>query len=160
MSASVHIEHFSPRRALAFRRSVTVPAFQELIPQALELLREHARKTDTCLCGDPLCIYHGPVNQQDDGPVEICWPIRDQGKPGLEIEVRELPEHTAAVGTADPEHSRFPEILEIWDEVLHWVQQEGLTIREDLVPCYEIWHEDGSISVVQPFLKADRFPQP
>lgn len=153
MTTKIEVQSFPARPALSIRKSITVPAFHEFIPEALGDIKAHAEQTGTELAGAPICFYYGPVNEHDDGPVEICWPIKGKAVPGGEITVREIPAHQAAVGTADQEHSRYPDILEIWDDVVTWVQKQKLPFREESVPCYEIWYEAETISVVQPFLE-------
>jgi effector-binding domain-containing protein len=101
--------------------------------------------------GDPICFYYGPVNESDDGPVEICLPIEGRVAPSGDIVLREIPAHRGAVGRAAPEQSSYPAILEVWDAVVSWVQQNKFKLSDDPVCCYEVWHPDETISVVQPF---------
>lgn len=150
MAVSVEIKTLPAFRAVSIKRRIKVPEFHSFIPQALDQLKAHLEGVDAQITGEPLCFYYGPLNENDDGPVEICLPFEGQVDPKDEILVREIIPHQAAVGRADPKLSQFPEILEVWDDVMNWVQQNKLDIKEDDVPCYEIWHQDRSISVVQP----------
>ncbi len=67
-------------------------------------------------------LYYGPVNETDHGPVEICWAVDGQPTAGREIQLREIPEYLGAVGPGSKASCKFTEILEVWDDVLSWVQ--------------------------------------
>ncbi len=154
MSTTVTVENFPARHAISIKRTIRVPAFHQFIPQALEQLTSHAADQGVQLAGDPICFYYGPVNESDDGPVEICFPVEGAVMPGGDIVVREIPAHRAAVAAAGPERSKFPVILEVWDGVFDWVQRNKGVMSEETVPCYEIWQGGDTISVVIPFEEA------
>ena len=150
MAVSVEIKTLPAFQALSIKRRIKIPEFHSFIPQALEQLDSYLKRSGARIVGEPICFYYGPLNENDDGPVEICLPFDGQVEPEDGIQVREIISHQAAVGRADPKLSQYPEILEVWDDVINWVQGNKLDIKEDDVPCYEIWHQDRSISVVQP----------
>jgi len=151
MSVEVSVLTFPARRAVSIKKHITVEPFQEFIPDALKRLSSLVKIQGAVISADPICFYYGPVNQQDDGPVEICFPFTGQIQEEGDIRVREIPAHQGAIGVATREQSCFPAILEVWDDVLTWVSRNKLKLSDQTVPCYEIWHEDRTISVVQPF---------
>lgn len=151
MSTHVSVNHFPACQAVSIKRHINVPEFHAFIPEALSRLSQHVKEAGAKVSGDPICFYYGPVNESDDGPIEICFPVEGDPAPAGEILLREIPAHQGAVGKASLEQSRYPDILEIWDAVISWVQQNGFKMREESLSCYEIWHGDESISVVQPF---------
>ena len=151
MSIHVSTEDFPAFKAVSIKKNITVPGFHNFIPEALSRLNQYVDEAGAEIIGDPICFYYGPVNKNDDGPVEICFPINGNPAPAEEILLREIPLHQGAIGKATIEQSRFPDILEVWDAVVSWVQHNGLIMTEETVPCYEIWHADETISVVQPF---------
>jgi DNA-binding transcriptional MerR regulator len=73
-------------------------------------------------------LYHGPVNNDEDGPVEVCVPQPDGDKrlPGGEIAFTEI----------TGEQCRFPEILGAYDAVYRWVKENG---RQASGPSREIY---------------------
>ena len=76
-------------------------------------------------------VYHGPVNEDDDGPVEVCVPS-DDGDHVLEAaEVA----FTAIRG----EQCAFPEILGAYEAVYRWAQDRG---REVAGPPREVYLND------------------
>jgi DNA-binding transcriptional MerR regulator len=76
-------------------------------------------------------LYHGEVNEQDDGPVEVCVPTADGDK--------RLPAGEVAYAVAVGEQCRFPEIIGAYDAVAEWVQRNG---RELAGPPREIYRSD------------------
>jgi DNA-binding transcriptional MerR regulator len=151
MTIAIHSHSFSSQNVVRIRRAVTIPEFHRLIPVVLQQLTEHLEAVRAEAAGDPFCLFYGPVNREDDGPVEICLPFNGDAARAGGIDVLEIPAHVGAVGKADFEHSRYPEILEVWDDVVSWVHSSPGLKPDESVPCYEIWHQGGAVSVVQPY---------
>ena len=154
MSVEVSVKTFPACQAIGIKKNITIPAFHEFIPIALLQLKTYIEESEVTISGDPICFYYGPVNENDDGPVEICYPVQGSIVPSGEIIVHEIPLHQGAIGTATPEQSRFPAIIEVWEAVVSWVQDNKFQMSEEAVACYEIWHED-TVSIVQPFESND-----
>ena len=76
----------------------------------------------------PFVLYHGAVNDEEDGPVEVCVPKtkRDQSLPAGEVAFTEI-----AGSQCD-----FPEILGAYEAVYRWAKEEG---REPGGPPREIY---------------------
>jgi DNA-binding transcriptional MerR regulator len=153
MSVEVTVQSFPFKNAVTIKKQIAVEPFQDFIPEALQRLKAYLEENQAQISGDPFCFYYGPVNENDDGPVEIGFPFMGEVNPKKEIQVLEIPAHQAAVGRAAPIKSRFPEIIEVWDDVISWVNRNKFRISEDVLSCYEIWHEDDSISIVQPIVE-------
>jgi DNA-binding transcriptional MerR regulator len=155
MTVNVTTKTFPPLQVVSIKKNITVPAFHQFIPEALAQLSKYVKASGASISGDPICFYYGPVNESDDGPVEICFPIEGTVVPDGDVLVREIPAHHGAIGTAASEQSNYPAILEVWDAVVSWVSQNKLDMTDKTVCCYEIWHEDDTISIVQPFESED-----
>lgn len=147
----ISVKSFPTKRAATIKKHMSILPFHQFVPEALHQIDAYVRESGARISGDPFCFYYGPVNESDDGPVEIGLPIEGMVEPSGDIRVREIPAHQAAHGTTPPEQSQFPEIIEAWDAVVAWVQQNKFTLSEDPVSCYEVWHEDRTITIVQPF---------
>jgi DNA-binding transcriptional MerR regulator len=65
--------------------------------------------------GAPFAIYHGPVNETDDGPVEVGVP-RAAGE-------RELPAGEVAYTVVTGDQCAFPEILGAYDAIARWAKE-------------------------------------
>jgi DNA-binding transcriptional MerR regulator len=76
----------------------------------------------------PFVLYHGPVNAEEDGPVEVCVP-----KAGGE---RQLPAGEVAFTRITGSQCDFPEILGAYESVYRWAKEHG---REPDGPSREIY---------------------
>jgi len=155
MSINISVKTFPVCQAVSIKKNITVPAFHQFIPKALTQLSTYVKEAGATISGDPICFYYGPVNESDDGPVEICFPIERSVVPSGDIVVREIPAHRGVIGTATPEQSSYPAILDVWDAVVSRIHQNKYEMTDETVCCYEIWHKDDTITIVQPFESAD-----
>ena len=76
-------------------------------------------------------LYHGEVNEEADGPVEVCVPTKGGDK--------RLPAGEVAYTVATGAQCVFPEIIGAYDAVAEWAQREG---RELAGPPREIYRFD------------------
>lgn len=104
------------------RKHLLVPELERFIVDAFrELGRDGAPEPG-------FVLYHGPVNNEEDGPVEVCVPAKD-GE-------HRLPAGEVAFTEISGEQCQFPEILGAYDAVYRWVKQNG---REASGPSREIY---------------------
>jgi DNA-binding transcriptional MerR regulator len=81
--------------------------------------------------GSAFTVYHGEVNEEDDGPVEVGVPTAAGDK--------RLPAGEVAFTIATGEQCRFPEIIGAYDAVASWAKENG---RELDGSPREIYHSD------------------
>lgn len=136
---------------VSIRRHITVPAFHAWIEPALKQLHDHIQASGAQIAGDPIALYYGPVNEEEDGPVEIAWPFSGTVLPAGEIKVRELPAHKAINARTHDEFNTYPKVLEVWHSVERYVDENGLEPNwsQDMT-CYEVWHEDRTTTIAWP----------
>ena len=91
-------------------KRVRVP---ELDPFITSTFRELRRSDD----GHPFVLYHGPVNHDEDGPVEVCVPKDDGDK--------RLPAGEVAFTQVSGNQCDFPEILGAYESVYRWAKEHG-----------------------------------
>lgn len=72
-------------------------------------------------------VYHGEVNHDSDGPVEVCLPIDPAGADKLTAPTREEPAHREAYVRITKAQVAFPQILSAFETVARWLQQQDLT---------------------------------
>ncbi|WP_161882281.1 MerR family transcriptional regulator [Deinococcus alpinitundrae] len=65
--------------------------------------------------GPMFAIYHGEVNNDSDGPVEICFPYSGDLRPEGEFTLRNEPAHFEAYVTLTKAQFEFPQILSAHD---------------------------------------------
>jgi DNA-binding transcriptional MerR regulator len=78
--------------------------------------------------GAPFVLYHGSVNNEEDGPVEVCVP-KAQGE-------KKLPAGEVAFVEISGSQCDFPEILGAYEAVYRWAKENG---REPDGPSREIY---------------------
>jgi DNA-binding transcriptional MerR regulator len=136
---------------VAIRRQITVPAYHQLIEPTLRQLWAHIAAAGAHPAGDPLALYYGPVNEEDDGPVEICVPFRGVVLPAGAIKVRELSAHKAVQVRTFGEYNQYPKLLEMWNALGRYVHEQNLEPNWDNdMTTYEIWHEDMTMTICWP----------
>ncbi|HVV23607.1 MAG TPA: MerR family transcriptional regulator [Pseudonocardiaceae bacterium] len=82
---------------------------------ANRLLATAAERGGTC--GPMFAVYHGEVNQDSDGPVEVCVPV------GPGSADRLLPAHREAYVRVRRAQVGFPQILSAYDAIEQWVAE-------------------------------------
>jgi DNA-binding transcriptional MerR regulator len=102
-------------------KRVRIPELESFICSAFEQLGESDG-------GPPFVLYHGAVNTDEDGPVEVCVPKADGDK--------QLPAAEVAFTEISGSQCDFPEILGAYEAVYRWAKEQG---READGPPREIY---------------------
>jgi len=102
-------------------KRVLVP---ELEPFIVDTFRELGREGADA---PAFVLYHGPVNTEEDGPVEVCVPRADGD--------RRLPAGEIAFTAIEGEQCQFPQILGAYEAVYRWAMENG---RDPSGPAREI----------------------
>jgi DNA-binding transcriptional MerR regulator len=100
-----------------------------LVPQLGPFIAETFRELERDDAPEPgFVLYHGPVNGDEDGPVEVCVPKADGDK--------RLPPGQIAFTDISGEQCEFPQILGAYEAVFRWAKEHG---REVSGPAREIY---------------------
>jgi DNA-binding transcriptional MerR regulator/effector-binding domain-containing protein len=102
-------------------RRVLVPELTSFICSAFDELGQSGD-------GPSFVLYHGPVNAEEDGPVEVCVP-KTEGQ-------NRLPAGEVAFTEISGSQCDFPEILGAYEAVYRWAKEKG---REPDGPPREIY---------------------
>lgn len=73
-------------------------------------------------------VFHGEVNEESDGPVEVCVPIDGTREVSPDIATRREPAHREAYARLRKEQVVFPQILLAYDAVHRWTHEEDRSI--------------------------------
>jgi DNA-binding transcriptional MerR regulator len=76
--------------------------------------------------GPMFVVYHGEVNQDSDGPVEVCLPVPEQLQAGTDSALRREPAHREAYARIRKAQVEYPQILSAFDAVAQWIAARGL----------------------------------
>lgn len=114
--------HVDEQPYVSRRKHLLVPELEGFIVETFrELGRDDAPQPG-------FVLYHGPVNHEEDGPVEVCVPQPDGDK--------RLPAGEIAFTEISGEQCRFPEILGAYDAVYGWIRRHE---RQAAGPSREIY---------------------
>jgi DNA-binding transcriptional MerR regulator len=76
--------------------------------------------------GHAFVVYHGEVDDDGDGPVEVCVPV--DPAPGTDLDgvaIRDEPEHREAYTRLAKAQVEYPQILSAYDAVHDWLTAHG-----------------------------------
>jgi len=139
MALEVSVKTVDPQPIISITRRVKVEQLDEHIRGSLHELYTLAEASGVAPAGAPLGIYHGPVNHDDDGPMEVCLPVQRSIPTTGDIAARELAGGTVASVTLRGAQCAFPAILEGYDRVYDWLRENGYEATE---PPREIWYSE------------------
>ncbi len=126
---------------LSVLRRTHADGLDQVIHEALAQLRELAATAGLTEVGDAYGVFHQPVDDESDGPLEIVLPVdrlvdRDPAAAGDVRSYRMTGGRLASRTLTGPE-THFPAILGYYDELYAWVEDAGHTRTG---PPREIWH--------------------
>lgn len=122
---SIDVRDVPAQQVLTEQRHVHAADLPRFIGEAMGRLIGAAAEFGG-MAGPGTVIYHGEVNEDSDGPVEVCVPIADPvGRDTAHVALREEPAHREAFTRLTKAQVEFPQILSAFDAVTHWLAAEG-----------------------------------
>jgi effector-binding domain-containing protein len=106
----VRTKEMAPQRYRSRRECVAIEELEPFIVQTVQELGPAGG-------GPAFTVYHGAVNEHEDGPVEVCVPREDGDG--------ELPAVEVAYTVAEGKQCDFPAILGAYDAVARWAHEAG-----------------------------------
>jgi hypothetical protein len=86
-----------------------------------------AAKAHGGVAGPAFVVYHGEVNEDGDGPVEVCVPIDVAHQDASDTAMRREAAHDEAYVRLKKAQVEFPQILTAYDAVAQWIGANGRT---------------------------------
>ena len=132
----------SDRPVLSVLRRMRPDEMEVVITEQVKRLRSIAATAGLTVTGQPFGIFHAPITDESNGPLEITLPVDGLTEPP-EGDVRSyrLGGGPVAERFAEGKETYFPEILALYDEVHAWITSSG---RMSVGPPREIWHNAPS----------------
>ncbi|MGW4893143.1 MerR family transcriptional regulator [Kitasatospora sp. NPDC004240] len=129
----------------------------DFLAEATEELFAHLRAVGACLSGPVFAIYHGHVDQDSDGPVEVCAPTANAVAPAGRVGVRIEPARHEAFLELPREAGGFAGMLAAHNAVQDWLTARGLghcaSPREVYHPNRATAaHDEHALDVAYPFI--------
>ena len=149
MSFEVNIKTIAPQQVLSITHHIKVNKLDETIRTSVETMYAMLKEQKAEASASPFGIFHGAINEQEDGPLEICMPVDAQVKGQGDIQVKQLQGGEAACVMTVGAETDFPNILGAYDAAADWINKNGYSMAE---PPREIWHsgpgEEAKMEIV------------
>lgn len=110
------------QKILTLQGRVHARDLPDFIREHMDQLYAYIPTTGAQPSGPSLVIYHGQVDDDSDGPVEVCAPFTGSLEPAGAMHIRLEPAHTEAYTRLTKEQVEFPGILRAYDAVAHWLK--------------------------------------
>jgi DNA-binding transcriptional MerR regulator len=119
---------------VTIQRLLFLPDLSAFIGSSINRLHAELRAQDAEAAGPPIVIYHGEVNADSDGPVEVCVPYTGTVYPSGDLTLREEPAHAEAFVTVRKADFEYHELMAAYDAVDRHARahgtRNGLSVRE------------------------------
>ncbi|HNB52234.1 MAG TPA: MerR family transcriptional regulator, partial [Anaerolineales bacterium] len=90
MTYEVTVKTIPQQQVLSQTHRIKVDKLDTTIRESLDALYALAREQNASPIEAPFGIFHGAINTQEDGPIEICLPVNGQVTPKGNTVVKEL----------------------------------------------------------------------
>jgi DNA-binding transcriptional MerR regulator len=80
------------------------------------------------MTGAPFVVFHGEVNQDSDGPVEVCVPTARRPEARAGASIRREPAHREAYLRLQKARVQYPQILSAYDALVEWIGSNGAQV--------------------------------
>ena len=152
MAFEVQVKNVGAQPVISITSHVKIDGLGAVIQDSLAKLQSSATAKKAKVSGPPIGIFHGAINADADGPIEICLPT-EQIVSGVEgVESRELPAAKVAWVMMAGQECTFPAILKGYDAIVDWIKRNGYEIAAS---PREIWHtglgDDARMDIEWPF---------
>jgi len=136
MSPEVTVLTVDSQPIVSVTHRVTVGTLDRHIRESLDALFSYVACQGGTVAGAPFGLYHGPINEEEDGPIEVCVPVERGLPPAGEIAARTLPGGRLAYVVLHGEECAFPAVLAGYDAVYDWIARNGYATED---PPREVW---------------------
>jgi DNA-binding transcriptional MerR regulator len=123
----IHEREVPEQLVLTEQRHVRVPELSDWLQEAIGRLGGSA-ETHGGVAGPVFVIYHGEVNEDSDGPVEVCVPIGDGPQVSTDAPMRREPAHREAYTRITKAQVEYPQILSAYDAVASWIGSHSRSV--------------------------------
>jgi DNA-binding transcriptional MerR regulator len=134
----IHERDVPEQLVLTEQRHVAIDGLSDWIQAATHRLLAAAAGHGG-VTGPMFVIYHGEVNQDSDGPVEVCLPVAPAQAAATDVATRTEPAHREAFARITKPQVAFPQILSAYDAVAQWLDANGRAIAG---PPREVYFAD------------------
>jgi effector-binding domain-containing protein len=134
---------------ISVTRSLTVKDLEQFIIDSCRELHAQIERSGAKRDGPWLAIYHGEVNEDSDGPVEMAVPVVGSVELDVDTKRRTEPAHREAYTTITRAQTDFPGILDAYAAVERWIERQGREIADSPREVY--FNDDPEPAAESPF---------
>lgn len=134
---------------ISVTRSLHVKELETFIVDTTRELSDRVKASGASIGPATFVIYHGEVNDDSDGPVEVCVPFTGRVEADDEATTRTEPAHREAFTTITLAQCEFPGILDAYAAVEGWIERAGR--RMDGAPREVYFNRDAAPEADRPF---------
>jgi DNA-binding transcriptional MerR regulator len=137
MNLEVEVKDVPAQQIVSITRRHTQNGLSEQIQKDCGVLFAFAGEQNAQPLGAPFGIYHGPISETEDGPIETCVPIQGKVEVRDHIEAKQLEGGKAACVVITGEQCKYPELLAAYDAAADWIQKNNY---EMVGSPREVWY--------------------
>lgn len=120
----IHERDVPEQAMVSEQRHVTVHGLTSWFDECMPRLHGVAAHNGGTV-GPAFIIYHGEVNEESDGPVEVCVPVDRDRLGTIAASTRSEPAHKEAFTRIRKAQVEFPQILDAYEAVEQWIAKQG-----------------------------------
>jgi DNA-binding transcriptional MerR regulator len=124
------------QKVVFVQQHVTAERLEAFLGEATEQLFVYLRAAGAGLSGPVFAIYHGLVDQDGNGPVEVCVPTDSPVQPTGHIGVRLEPAHRQAFTELRKGQSEYPTVAGAFAALASWLDGRGLQLNASAREIY------------------------
>jgi len=128
MAFDVTSKNIEPQQVLSINKHIYISELKSHMQNSFEEIKTIVEAQGGQIVAKAFGIYHGPVNQEDNGPMEVCVPVSGAFEVSGNIVAKELASDQVATLTITDEQCHFPAILDAYDAMHDWITSNGHTI--------------------------------
>lgn len=151
MSFTVSVLEQPEQLILSISKHVYINELEPHIQGSIKALQAFVAQQEGEATGAPFGIFHGPVNDEENGRVEVCLPVKGSFDVNGDVVLRQVPAAKVASTTADKAHADFPEILGAYDALADWMQQNGHHMTDSPREIWLFKSDNEAIRIDWPF---------
>jgi DNA-binding transcriptional MerR regulator len=118
------------QKVLTIQRRVYVKDLDKFLDDAKKQLYGQLAQEGPNVAAPYFVAFHGQVNDDSDGPVEVCVPFKGSLEPVGEMRIRLEPHHHEAYTRITKAQMEFPSVLEAYDAVSKYLKEQGKTMSD------------------------------
>lgn len=136
LALQVEVKTVPTQPIVSVSRRVTVEHLDAAILDGVKTLQAFVAGQNGAAKGVPFGIFHGAINGDSDGPIEICLPTTTLLNGAEGLTARTMQGGQAAFVSLRDGQCAFPEVLKGYDALVDWMRQNGY---EPAAPPMEFW---------------------